>query len=65
MSQEYKQSHSTMPDPAADIALPSHVAGSGTLDRLVDTAPAGVVTLSLARLLIAMSGHSSGRCRNS
>ena len=38
MSQEYKSSRSTMPDQADAIALPSHVAGSGTLDRLVDTA---------------------------
>ena len=38
MKKEYK-SHSSDTQPASDaLALPAHIAGSGTLDRLVDTA---------------------------
>ena len=38
MPKEYIPHASPKQDKADDIALPSHVAGSGTLDRLVDTA---------------------------
>lgn len=38
MSKEYNPHASPKQDEADAIALPSHVAGSGTLDRLVDTA---------------------------
>lgn len=38
MTQEYNAHISSKQDELGDIALPSHVAASGTLDRLVDTA---------------------------
>ena len=38
MTQEYNGHTSSKQDEVGDIALSSHVAGSGTLDRLVDTA---------------------------
>ena len=38
MTKEYNSSPSSSKDQSDDIALPSHVAGSGTLDRLIDTA---------------------------
>jgi len=38
MNKEYKSRPSTAQDERDDIALPAHVAGSGTLDRLIDTA---------------------------
>lgn len=38
MKKEYKQSGSVEQKPSDTISLPSHVVGSGTLDRLVDTA---------------------------
>ena len=38
MTKEYKSSASPEQEPSGAIILPSHVAGSGRLDRLVDTA---------------------------
>lgn len=38
MNKEYKASSSAEQDETGDIDVPTHVAGSGTLDRLVDTA---------------------------
>lgn len=38
MKKEYRQSGSVEQKPSDTISLPSHVVGSGTLDRLVDTA---------------------------
>ena len=38
MKKEYNSHSSSEQDETDDIALPAHVAGSGTLDRLVDTA---------------------------
>src|SRR6056297_3982845 len=38
MSKEYSSSTTSEQDGTSDIALPSHVAGSGTLDHLVNTA---------------------------
>ena len=38
MNKEYKTNSSAEQDETGDIDVPSHVAGSGTLDRLVDTA---------------------------
>lgn len=38
MSKEYDQHSPSRPEEPSDLALPAHVAGSGTLDRLADTA---------------------------
>ncbi|MBE0454261.1 MAG: tyrosine-type recombinase/integrase [Roseovarius sp.] len=38
MSEEYNSSAPSEQDQTSDIAMPAHVAGSGNLDRLVDTA---------------------------
>lgn len=38
MAKEYKSSASPEQEPSDAITLPAHMAGSGSLDRLVDTA---------------------------